>query len=339
MKQHVVLFLQEAYVQATKTERLFMKTIIAIGLSIVFSTLAFAFETHQSIDWPDYEKANRKFAGSNPDVPTEKTEQFYGKFLSFTAQDEENDLELSDKELRRATRKVGAQFLLLYIIEALTFTSDGINMPVNLTGDNIILESDNLDDEEDNIKYTVKAKFKNIKIKNLFISGMLSPKKNNNGIPVWSLTLMLEEIGTCADVDATAEKINGELDGSYLDLIPKGTASTSGEACLTIKNARVPVEVTIARDEDDDDDDDDRIVSRFTVIPFGREHELDEGTKKLEVQLNDLTAYNYVVSQLILDLLEPAVEDLLYNELDIDELLSEVAEEVLEVPLSFGEKK
>jgi len=288
-----------------------MKTVVAIGLAIVFSTSAFAFNTLRSIDFPDYEKTYYRF------------------------QDEENDLELSDKELRRAKRKVGVQFILLFVLEALTFTTDGINIPVNLTGENIVLESDNLDDEEDNIKYTVKAVFKNIKITNLYIPGMLSPKDDNNGIPIWNLTLILEEIGTCADVEATAEKINGEIDGSYLDLIPTGTASTSGKACLTIKNARVPVDITIVRDEDDED----RLVSKFTVIPLGREHELDEGTKKLEVQLNDLTAYNYVISQLILELLEPAVEDLLYKELDIDELLSEVAEEVLEIPLSFGEKR
>jgi hypothetical protein len=312
-----------------------MKTIIAIGLSVVFSTLTFAFEPQQSIDFPDYEKTNCQILGGNPGIPEEITEQFTGELLNLIAQDEENDLDLSDKELRRAIRKVRVQFLLLSVLEALIFAADGIDLPVNFLGEDIILESDNLDDEEDDIKYTVKARFKNIKITNLFIPGKLLPEKNSNGIPVWNLTLMVEEIGTCADVNATADITNREKDGSYLDFVPVGTASTSGEACLTIKNARVPVDVTIARDEDDED----RIVSKFTVIPPNREHELDEGTKKLEVQLNDLTAYNYVVSQLILDLLEPAVEDLLYNELDIDELLSEVAEEVLEVPLSFGEKK
>jgi hypothetical protein len=36
---------------------------------------------------------------------------------------------------------------------------------------------------------------------------------------------------------------------------------------------------------------------------------------------------------------EPAVKDSLYEELDIDELLSEAAEEVLKITLSLGDKQ
>ncbi len=311
-----------------------MKTIVVIVLSVIFSASAFAFKTQQSVDLPDYKNTDCKFTGTSPDSPAAVKAQPGRQLRSLVKEGEKNDLDLTDRELRRAVRRVKQQFLLLSILEALTFTDDGINLAANFLGEDAVLESDNLDDEEDDIKYTVKARFKNINITDLFIPGKLRPEKDVNGIPVWHLTLIIEEIGTCADIEATADTTNREKDGSYLDLIPAGTASTSGEACLTVKNARVPVDVTIAMDEDDEG----RVVSKFTVIPPARENELDEGTKKLKVQLDDLTAYDFAVSQLVLELLEPAVEDLLYEELNIDELLSEAAEEVLEIPLSFGEK-
>jgi hypothetical protein len=313
--------------KGSKTGRLFMKTIIAIFLSFVLSGSAFAIENQPS------KNIDCEFGGIYPVIPSAVKTQFTSEFFKIIQEDEENDLDLSGIELRRAIRKVRAQFILLSILQSLTFVPDGINLSVDFLGEDGILESDNLDDEEDDIKYTVRADFKNLKIINMYIPGKFLTKRDSNGIPVWNLTLMVEEIGTCADVEATADTTERENDGSYLDLIPEGTATASGEACLTIKNARVPVDVTIARDEDNE------IVSKFTVIPPAREHELYEGSKKLEVDLDDLTAYDHVVSELILELLEPAVEDLLYKELDIDELLSEAAEEVLEIPLSFGDKQ
>jgi hypothetical protein len=246
-------------------------------------------------------------------------------------QDDEEPIELTDRQLRKAIRRVRLQFMLLSILEARSFIEDGINRPVNFLGEDRILDSDNLDDEDDDIKYTVEAIFKDIRIKNLLIIGKLFPEKNETDIPTWHLTLTVDEIGTCADVEATADLTAREDDGSLLDLLPAGTASTSGEACLTVKNARVPVDVTIAKDEDEED----KLISKFTVIPPEREDELDEGSKDLDVELHELILYDYAVSKFILELMEPAVEELLYKELDIETLLSEAAEEVLEAPLSF----
>lgn len=238
-------------------------------------------------------------------------------------------VELTGRQLRQAIRRTRLQFLLLGMVEAGTLLPGGIDMPVDFLGDDRVLESDNFDDDDEDIRYGVRAVFTDLAVEGLRVFGKQFPERDTGGVPTWHLTLTVDTIATRADVDASADLSDMDDDWSWLDFLPRGTAETSGRARLTIRHAAVPVDVTVGVDEDGE------AVSRFTIIPPDREHELDEGSKDLDVDLRELSAYDYDVSESLLDLMEPAIEELLYEELDIESLLSKAAGEVLDAPLSF----